>query len=362
MIASRDFLISLFQHLRRGGFDLGVGELLAAIQAVDGGWGAGGEGELKQVVKWLWCKTPEEIEELDAVWERVAPHPSNPAESVPTFEAIIPKVMPDAGSVGSAGTEAPLLPSWRNIYPVSNQSDENEWLPVPVRSPFNPLHLKGAAELNSYWPVSRRFMSYMWRYLRRPVYDGPADVLNIGATVEKTARQGFFLAPVYQRRMRNDAHLILLVDQGGSMIPFHRFSRNLTETAQHEGGMSAVDVFYFHDVIAGSVYLDPYMTTMVRFDEALEHCTGDTSVLVISDGGAARGHRKLRRVKAATEFLNRLKQQTSLIAWLNPMPKERWPFTSAQIISYLVPMFQMDSDGFSNAIDVVRGQTADRQS
>jgi len=56
------------------------------------------------------------------------------------------------------------------------------------------------------------------------------------------------------------------------------------------------------------------------------------------------------------EALFHFKQHTSLIAWLNPMPQERWSGTSAQIISPLTPMFQMDFDGFNNAIDVVRGQ------
>jgi hypothetical protein len=49
---------------------------------------------------------------------------------------------------------------------------------------------------------------------------------------------------------------------------------------------------------------------------------------------------------------------TPLIAWLNPMPRERWAGSSAQVIANLLHghMFQMDPDGFSNAIDVVRGQ------
>jgi hypothetical protein len=358
MTASKDFLISLFLHVRRGGFDLGVGELLAAVQAVDGGWGAGGEEELKQIVEWLWCKTPEEVEELNAIWASITLSTSSPVESVMTPEPPNPKAILGAAD---ATTDAASLPSWRNMKTVSDLSGDSEWVPVPVRSPFVPLQMKGAVDLNSYWPVSRRFMSYMWRYLRRPLHDGPADVLNIGATIEKTAKQGFFLSPIYQRRTRNYAHLILLIDQGGSMTPFHRFSRNLAETAQHESNLGVVDVFYFHDVIAGSVYLDPFLTTKVRFDEVLEHCTGDSSVLIVSDAGAARGHRKLERIKATTEFLYRLKQQTSLIAWLNPMPQDRWAYSSAQIISHLISMFQMDSDGFSNAIDVVRGQTPEHQ-
>ena len=56
-------------------------------------------------------------------------------------------------------------------------------------------------------------------------------------------------------------------------------------------------------------------------------------------------------------FLVQLKRRTTLIAWLNPMPQSRWASTSAQFIARLVPhMFQMDRDGFGNAIDALRGQ------
>lgn len=101
---------------------------------------------------------------------------------------------------------------------------------------------------------------------------------------------------------------------------------------------------------------DPYLTKSVSRAEVFAHCSGYTSVLIVSDAGAARGHRSLQRIQATTEALFHLKQHTSLIAWLNPMPKERWSGSSAQIIAHLVLMYQMDLDGFNNAIDVVRGQ------
>jgi uncharacterized protein with von Willebrand factor type A (vWA) domain len=199
-------------------------------------------------------------------------------------------------------------------------------------------------------------MVYTWRYLRRPVKDGPRDVLNIDVTVEQTARQGFFLNPAYERRESNHAHLVMMVDQGGSMIPFHRFTRHLVETACEESTIRQVDVMYFHNVPPPSVFRDPYLTEPLVLEQALEDCTPDSSVLLVSDAGAARGYRSMTRIRATTEFLVRLKQRTNLIAWLNPMPQARWRSTSAQFIRRLVPMFQMDRDGFSNAIDVLRGQ------
>jgi hypothetical protein len=53
-----------------------------------------------------------------------------------------------------------------------------------------------------------------------------------------------------------------------------------------------------------------------------------------------------------------IKQCTALLAWLNPVPARRWPGTTAQLIGAIVRMYPMDEDGFSNAVDVLRGQVA----
>jgi uncharacterized protein with von Willebrand factor type A (vWA) domain len=149
---------------------------------------------------------------------------------------------------------------------------------------------------------------------------------------------------------------MLFIDQGGSMVPFHRFTRDMVETACYESTLEQVYVFYFHNVPAEHVYLDPYRTKPIELRQALAQCSDDMSVLIVSEAGAARGYRRRERIRDTTAFLSQLGRRTSLVAWLNPMPVDRWPGTSAQIIAYLAPMFQMGPDGFSNAIDIVRGQ------
>jgi uncharacterized protein with von Willebrand factor type A (vWA) domain len=88
----------------------------------------------------------------------------------------------------------------------------------------------------------------------------------------------------------------------------------------------------------------------------LAECDDDTSVTIVSDAGAARRDRRLPRIQSTTEFLFRINQRTSLIAWLNPMPEARWVSTSAQIISHLVPMYPMTKEEMSHAVDILRGQ------
>lgn len=342
-------LFRVFNRLRQSGFCLGVSEYLAVLDAVEGGYGASSQEELKQVLQLLWCHSLAEQNQFQLIWESVTSDDWS-ADSQQSSSKSALQAPPEQ-------TEEPLPSTFPNQPNTVQPQPSPNLAPLPVRVPtFNLSEAENTSELQTYWTVSHRSMVYIWRYLRRPVPDGPKDILDVKATVEQAARQGFFLAPVYRRRECNHAHLLLLIDQDGSMTPFHRFTRDLVETAQDESTIAQVDVCYFHNVPAQSVYRDFYLTDPVSLERVLAACDSDTSVLVVSDAGAARGYRRLERIRATTEFLFQLKQHTNLIAWLNPMPQERWVSTSAQIIARLVPMYQMDNDGLSNAIDIVRGQ------
>jgi hypothetical protein len=229
-------------------------------------------------------------------------------------------------------------------------------MPVPV--PSTPRHSNGNGEVYTYRPISRLSMAYAWRYLRRQLPDGPTNILDIEATISLVAHQGFFLAPIYRRQRSNHAHLMLLIDQGASMSPFESISRDLLETAREESSIKQVDVFYFHNFITDYCYLDPYLTKPETFANALDKCTTDTSILIISDAGAARGDLSFDRIRETTQMLLRLKNRTDLIAWLNPMPQIRWRNSSAQMIALMVQMFQLDVDSFSSAVDTLQGRGA----
>jgi hypothetical protein len=339
----------LFLRLRRAGFNLGVPELLAALRAVEGGWGATSLDELADVARLLWCKSPQEQVEFNIYWEQVAPGPA--AGQPPDSTAVAPPTTPPGED---KATHPPAPPDHEPSAPALA---DLEPAPLPIRTPFTPATGDEAGGITTDWPLSRRTMLYAWRYLRRPLPDGPADVLDVGATVSQAASQGFYLAPVYRRRQRNHAHLILLVDQGGSMTPLHRLTRDLVESALSESNLQAVESYYFHNVPDESVYGDPHLTERIAVAQALQQCTSESSVLIVSDAGAARGARQMARVRATAHFLAALKEHTLLVAWLNPMPRARWANSSAQLIAGLVPMFPMEPDGLSNAIDRLRGQS-----
>jgi uncharacterized protein with von Willebrand factor type A (vWA) domain len=356
---AKSLLLDLFARMHRSGISLGIGELLDALRAAEGGWSVESPADLRELARVLWCRSSQDMWALEDNWDQVV------AETPMAREDASDQKHRSATDVPPPPTD-PAVSSGRDNEGQSGAANRDAqaaagWKPLPIRAPELLDSGSDALDFQTYYPVSRRFMVYAWRYLRRPVPDGPPDVLDVDATVEAAAREGYFLAPVYRRRFSNQAHLLLLVDQGGSMVPFHRFTRDLVETASRQSSIAQVDVYYFHNVPAAEIYDDPHLTRRVLFERALWPCTADTSVLVASDAGAARGHRSLERIRATTAFLARIRRHSALLAWLNPMPPDRWPASSAQIIAHLVSMFPMDPDGMSNAIDILRGQPWQRE-
>lgn len=350
----QDLITRAFIRLRQSGFQLGVGELMAARQAVEGEFGETPE-ELAETLKILWCHSRSQQSQFEPIWQTLlVSSTTKPPEKIPKTEPK-PKTPPERVEEPQKISSPPPQETVTEIKP------EPEVASLPVRAPFTPVENEDTPTLQPYYPITRRSMVYNWRYLRRPVADGPLDVLDVDATIEQATSQGFYLAPVYRREERNNAHLLLLLDQNGSMTPFHRFSRDLVETALYESPLQQekVNVFYFHNVPGTSVYKDLYLTEPIALQTVLATCDNQTSILIVSDAGAARGYRELKRIRATTSFLFTLKRYTSLIAWLNPMPEERWLGSSAEIIANLtnlVRMYEMDKTGLSNAIDIVRGQ------
>ncbi|MFQ4136531.1 VWA domain-containing protein [Nodosilinea sp. PGN35] len=351
----RDELVQrLFLRLNQSQFQLGLGEYLAALSAVEGGFGQSLE-ELEDTLKLLWCHSLAEQSQFEPLWQLEIAQISPRQRRKPPF----PGGRKSGRLPPSPSSAATPRPSPPTPHPLPlNSPPKAETGVLPVQAPSRLTMAEEPLSLQAYYPISRRSMVYNWRYLRRPVADGPQDVLDVAATIQQVSRQGFYLTPVYRRRSRNQARLLLLVDQNGSMTPFHHFTRALVETARDTGALEPdnVSAFYFQNVPMGSLYRDTHLTKPVGLRAVLNSCDGGTSVLIVSDAGAGRGYRTKDRIRGSIRFLTQLRRYTTLIAWLNPMPQHRWVGSSADVIANAVPMFQMDNEGLGNAIDVIRGQ------
>jgi uncharacterized protein with von Willebrand factor type A (vWA) domain len=210
-----------------------------------------------------------------------------------------------------------------------------------------------------YLPVTQRQMKQCWRHLRRLVREGLPTELDIDATVQQIGREGMLLHPVLVPRRINRMELILLIDQEGSMVPFHGLSARLMETAMRGGRLGRAGVYYFHNSPVDHLYRDPFHQEAVAIADLLpQFHKHRTVVLIFSDAGAARGGLSMERLDLTARFLRQLQQQVRRVVWLNPMPRSRWAGTTAEKIARSIPMFEVTRQGLDSAIDILRGRVS----
>jgi uncharacterized protein len=106
-----------------------------------------------------------------------------------------------------------------------------------------------------------------------------------------------------------------------------------------------------------SLYEKETLTGPVSIEELMERHAGST-LLIVSDAGAARGPGDRERLQETRRFLDRVSGTWQPVAWVNPMPRRRWKGTSADRIARIpgLAMTELTEDGLVQAIDILRGR------
>ncbi len=374
-------LLEIFNSLRqRHGLPLGVDDYLVVLRSLQAGFSISNRQELEQLCCLVWAKTEEEnrlIQRLfKQMWRELPTKLKNEGEQAPDVsETPLPtaskldtpspkKPIPKSSLSVASSTETPTPEPFQPDEPLPDLETPPSITPEPVqavqavRSSRQDRELKRPRYilLTEYFPVTKRQMKQCWRYLRRPVRQGVPTELDVEATVAKIGREGILLQPVLMPPRTNRTDLVLLIDQEGSMVPFHDLSRQLVETAQRGGRLRTTNVFYFHDYPDEYLYRHPAMLDAKPVSEVLEEVGERAAVLIVSDAGAARGNFDQERVDSTKAWIEQLQQSVRHYAWLNPMPSECWQQTSAGEIAHFVPMFEMSPQGMNAAISVLRGR------
>lgn len=332
-------LFELFTRLRTWGLPLGIDEYKSVLLALEDGFGLPDRAALARLCKTLWIKSIDEERLFDYHFEQVIKVPlvrqrTTPALTATTTESI-------TGSELAVRAEDEIGVAQAILH---GTGEEDIFFEFYITS-------------DEYFPVTRRQMKQSWRNLRRPKREGPSTELNVEATVSEIGRTGILLEPVLEPKRRNRAELLLLIDQGGSMTPFHLLARRLHETILRGGRLEKAGIYYFHNCPTEYLYHDPAHHEFERIEEIFSRpYSQQAGVLVFSDAGAARGGLNYERIELTKMFLDLLKRRFRYIAWLNPLPRSRWMATTASVVMQSVPMFDFSRRGLDNAISVLRGR------
>lgn len=339
----------LFERLRSAGLPIGPSDYAALLRMLADGHGLPDEAALLRLIRMLWTKSPAEAELLRYHFDQYLP---KIATAAPLAEPPVPPLVPPAddkkplsdtaGGGAPRLAPAPSMPAHMETVPAFRIED------LPARRLIAP---------GEFYPVTARQMQQSWRHFRRPVRQGPAVELDLRATIAQIGREGMFRDVVLMPRRVNRAELVLLLDRNGSMVPFHGLLDRLTETAARGGRLGRLSVYYFHDCPIQRLYCDPALFEGEKLARVLEKLGGaHCAILIVSDAGAARARYQTSRVAATSAFLQTCRRRVPRVAWLNPVPCERWSGTSAGAIAKQVAMYPLDRPGLDAAIDYLRGR------
>ncbi|MEU7997939.1 VWA domain-containing protein [Micromonospora sp. NPDC049060] len=373
------FVPDLVALLRRRGIPLGVDDVAALRTSLAAGFGWESRAGLCELCVSLWAKSPSEAEVVRAAFAAVAVPDWNVTQALRPGSQNAPdapdapsSVPPGASPVTGAGSGTPAtLPQPRSSVGVA---------PPPHSGLDDPTLI-----LVPQYPVTPRAVAQVWRRMRQPARRGPAVELDVEETVRRQARTGVVTPPVLVPARRNVARLLLLVDIGGSMLPYEDFVAHVELSIRRAARLDVLAVRYFHDVpghadravlagadarhanldriladisplAGGRVYREPELTRGETLSAVVEGVGRSAAVCVVSDAGAARGRLDLIRLLDTVAMLKALRGPGRTTAWLNPVDPRRWARTTAALVARHVPMHPLTVSGMYAAVDVLRGR------
>ncbi len=197
------------------------------------------------------------------------------------------------------------------------------------------------------------------RRLRRFAREGAADELDIDATIDGTARQGWL--DIHMRAERHNAvKLLLFLDVGGSMDPHIKLCEELFSAATSE--FKNLEFFYFHNCPYEGVWKDnrrrftertPTWDVLHKYGHDYKLVfVGDASMspYEISHPGGSVEH---FNEESGAVWLSRMAHVYPAAVWLNPVPEAHWGYSqSAQLIRELMNdrMYPLTLNGLDDAM------------
>ena len=197
------------------------------------------------------------------------------------------------------------------------------------------------------------------RRLRRFAREGAADELDLDATIEGTARQGWL-----DVRMRPERHnavkLLLFLDVGGSMDPFVKLCEELFSAATSE--FKNLEFFYFHNCLYEGVWKDNRRRFAERAPtwDVLHKFGHDYKLVVVGDAAMSPyeittpgGSVEHFNEEAGAAWLRRFTTTYPAAVWLNPTPEEQWGYSqSTRIVRELMSdrMYPLTLAGLDEAM------------
>jgi uncharacterized protein len=235
----------------------------------------------------------------------------------------------------------------------------NKWIGTAGRSPFgaygyNPEGIRigqdGSREhravkvwdqrefrnLDDSVEIGTRNIKLALRRLRRFAREGAAEELDLGGTIDATARNAGWLDLKLVPERHNAVKVLLFLDVGGSMDGHVRLCEELFTAAR--GEFKHLEYYYFHNFVYETVWKDNRRRHAERIPTLEVMRTYGPDYRLVFVGDATMGPYEIVQPGGSIEhwneepgsaWLERLRRAYPKHAWLNPEPEERWQYVQS---------------------------------
>ena len=211
--------------------------------------------------------------------------------------------------------------------------------------------------------TGRQFMAAL-RKLRQfsTKLDIPKTELDIDSTIDETCNNGGCLQIVMDKPRKNSVKLLLLMDSGGTMIPYCDLLNELCQSVHKSNHYKEVKTYYFHNCIYSHVYKTPGCENgdWIETEWMFRNVDSDYKVIIVGDAAMAPeelysdtgNYRGPNGGLSGWQWLNQIKRHYKKVVWLNPkMAPGRAPWREAETaIKELFPMYKLTVDGLNQAM------------
>ncbi|MCR4616875.1 MAG: VWA containing CoxE family protein [Lachnospiraceae bacterium] len=192
--------------------------------------------------------------------------------------------------------------------------------------------------------------------------DIPESELDIDRTVDKTCNQGGVLGIVMKKPRKNAVKLMLLMDSGGTMIPYSSLLNDLFQSVNKSNHYKDVKCYYFHNCIYNHLYKTPECENgdWVETEWLFRNADSDYKVIIVGDAAMAPeelysdtgNYRGPNGGLSGYEWLKLVKRHYKKVVWLNPkMAPGKAPWREAETAcKELFPMYKLTVAGLNKAM------------
>jgi len=210
---------------------------------------------------------------------------------------------------------------------------------------------------------NRQFMQAL-RRLRQfsTKLDIPKTELDIDGTIDKTCNNGGCLQIVMEKPRKNSVKLLLLMDSGGTMIPYTTLLNELFQSVHKSNHYKDVKTYYFHNCIYSKLYKTPECENgdWIDTEWMFRNLDSDYKVIIVGDAAMAPeelysttgNYRGPNGGLSGMDWLLLMKKHYKKIVWMNPkVAPGNAPWREAETaIKNIFPMYKLTVDGLNQAM------------